>query len=147
MRVTNSSAGAYATEAGEVGHGMRGTSGPPPPSCSPNLACLLGQGLSLPSVSLQLLANPTPTRPTAATQMLSPTLAPRPNCRDCRRELSQALAAACGQHGAPLQPHCSNPHRCHRVRAGVPASRCSPGQPRAGVGGIFLVRVSSRACG
>lgn len=60
-----------------------------------------GRGGTLSGTSLWLLANP---RPATTTQMLSPTPAPQPGHADCHREPSQALAAAHGQRGVPLQP-------------------------------------------
>ena len=122
------------------------TPGPPPPSCSPDSA--LPTGTWLISARCFPLA---PGKPrTHQTRRCHPNAVPYTGTparlRGCRWELSQASAAAHGQRGAPLQPRCCNPRGCHRVRAGIPASRCSSGQPRAGAGGIFPVRVSSRAC-
>ena len=95
-----------------------------------------------PSSSLQ---TPYPPDPPLPPKCCPPMLASQSSCGECWWEPSQALATARGQKSAPLQPHCFNPYGCHQERVGVPASRCSSGQPRAGAGGIFLVCVSSRA--
>lgn len=135
-RVTNSSAGADATEAGEGGREVRGSPRPPPPSRSPGLALPTGMQLNCAGCF-----PPAPGKAcTHQTHRCHPNAVPYTSTPPWLRGLPSGAEPS-------LQMHGSNPGGCHRVRAGVPASRCSPGQPRAGAGGIFPVRVSSRAHG